>query len=85
MYPDYALTTSNPDVMKAYAANGLGVAIVSEPTFNAKRDKHLLARDVSHLFPNVKIASVYSTNSYRSKMKIEFLEYLKCWLRDKNE
>lgn len=75
--PNYALHTSNPDVMKAYAANGMGVAVVATPTFDAARDKPLLARDVSHLFPNVKIAAIHRTGDYRTVMQTRFLEYLK--------
>lgn len=74
--PNYALTTSNPDVMKAYAANGLGVAIVATPTYDAIRDKPLRARDVSHIFPNVKIATIHRTDDYRSIMQSRFLDYL---------
>lgn len=81
--PNYALTTSNPDVMKAYAAQGLGVAIVATPTFDPKRDAPLLARDVSHLFPNVRIASVHKEGTYRTAAQDRFLSYLKSELSKK--
>lgn len=75
--PNYALTTSNPDVMKAYAAQGLGVAIVATPTFDPKRDAPLVARDVSHLFPNVNIASVHNAGGYKTAAQERFVSYLK--------
>ncbi len=74
--PNLALTTSNPDVMKAYAAQGLGVAIVATPTFDAARDAPLVARDASHLFPNVKIAAVHKKDSYRTVAQQSFLDCL---------
>lgn len=74
--PNLALTTSNPDVMKAYAAQGLGVAIVATPTFDPVRDAPLVARDASHLFPNVKIASVRKKDSYCSIAQQSFLDCL---------
>lgn len=80
--PNYALTTSNPDVMKTYAANGLGVAIVATPTFDAERDRPLVARDVSHLFPNVKIASVHRVDDYSTLARRTFLDYLKSSLAE---
>ncbi|MEP2532239.1 LysR substrate-binding domain-containing protein [Shimia sp.] len=75
--PNYALTTSNPDVMKAYAAQGLGVAIVATPTFDPVRDAPLVARDASHLFPNVTIASVHKEDGYRTIAQKRFLSNLK--------
>lgn len=76
LHPEYALTTSNPGVMKAYAAIGLGVAIVATPTFDKTRDSPLCSRDVSHLFPDVLICLVKKTESYHSKLQLRFLEYL---------
>lgn len=75
--PHYALTTSNPEVMKAYAANKLGVAIVATPTFDPQRDAPLAARDVSNLFPSVKIGYVFRSDSYRTAAQDRFLAYLK--------
>lgn len=75
--PHYALTTSNPEVMKAYASDKLGVAIVATPTFDPQRDAPLIARDVSHLFPNVKIGYVCRSDGYLTSAQNRFMEYLR--------
>jgi LysR family cys regulon transcriptional activator len=49
--PDIVLTATDADVIKAYVAAGLGVAIVQAPVFDAQTDTSLRAVDVSHLFP----------------------------------
>jgi LysR family cys regulon transcriptional activator len=48
--PKIAISAVDTDVMKAYAAQGLGVAIMSEVAFNADIDRGLHAIQVSHLF-----------------------------------
>ncbi len=77
LLPKIALTTSNPEVMKAYAALGLGVAVVAQPTFDATRDAPLQSRDVSNLFPEVQIGAVVRKDSYQTNMQSRFLDYLK--------
>lgn len=81
LMPEIALTTSNPEVMKAYAMLGLGVAIVAAPTYDAKRDAPLQNRDVSGLFPDVRIGAVMRKDTYRSDLQNRFLEYLAANLR----
>ncbi|MGO4907212.1 LysR substrate-binding domain-containing protein [Pseudorhodobacter sp. W20_MBD10_FR17] len=71
------LTTSNPEVMKAYAKLGLGVAVVASPTFDKAQDAPLIARDVSHIFPPVRIAALQTPAAYQSVMQSKFLDYLK--------
>jgi LysR family cys regulon transcriptional activator len=71
------LTTSNPEVMKAYAKLGLGIAVVASQTFDANQDAPLVARDVSHIFPPVRIAALQSPASYHSAIQSKFIDYLK--------
>ncbi|MBU2867332.1 LysR substrate-binding domain-containing protein [Pacificibacter marinus] len=71
------LTTSNPEVMKAYAELGLGVAIIATPTFHPVRDAPLVLRDVSDIFPPVRIAALRLKDTYRIAMQTKFVEYLK--------
>lgn len=78
---DIALTTSNPEVMKAYAELGLGIAIVATPTFDPVRDAPLRARDVSRIFPPVRIAALQTNASYHIALQSKFIEYLKASLR----
>jgi LysR family cys regulon transcriptional activator len=48
--PDVVLTATDADVIKAYVAAGLGVAIVQRPVYDRKKDTELRALDVSKLF-----------------------------------
>ncbi|MBX3665833.1 MAG: LysR family transcriptional regulator [Burkholderiales bacterium] len=48
--PNVVLTATDADVVKAYVAAGLGVAIVQAPVYEKKRDAALRAVDVSQLF-----------------------------------
>lgn len=75
--PRIAVTTSNPEVMKAYSALGLGVAVVAAATFDAVRDAPLVSRDVSDLFPSVQIGVLERTDSYRPLVQKRFLDYLR--------
>ncbi len=83
IHPQIAVTTSNPEVMKAYSALGLGVAVVAKPTFDAVRDAPLICRDVSDLFPGVQIAAVERADSYQPKTQKRFLDYLRASLSPK--
>lgn len=49
--PRLALTTSDTDIMKTYAACGLGVAIVADAAFDPALDTALRAIDTRELFP----------------------------------
>jgi LysR family cys regulon transcriptional activator len=48
--PDFVLSATDTDVIKAYVSLGLGVAIVSDLAFDRTRDRALRAIDASHLF-----------------------------------
>ena len=48
--PKYALSAIDADVIKSCVEHGLGVAVLSEAVFDAKRDKNLRAIPVDHLF-----------------------------------
>ncbi|WP_458792186.1 LysR substrate-binding domain-containing protein [Yoonia sp. MH D7] len=71
-----AITTSNPGVMKAYAALGLGVAIVATPTFDPLRDLPLVSRDVSGIFPSVRIGVFQKADCYHAALQTKFIEVL---------
>lgn len=77
LLPKIALTTSNPEVMKAYAALGLGVAVVAAPTFDPVRDAPLVGRDVSALIPGVTIGAVVKADGYHTALQGRFLDHLK--------
>jgi len=48
--PNIVLTATDADVIKAYVAAGLGVAVVQASVYDRKKDRELRAVDVSHLF-----------------------------------
>jgi DNA-binding transcriptional LysR family regulator len=48
--PKFVLTATDTDVIKAFVAEGLGVAIVSEFGFDSARDSELRSISVRHLF-----------------------------------
>jgi LysR family transcriptional regulator, cys regulon transcriptional activator len=48
--PNVVLTALDSDVIKTYVELGLGVGIVAQMGFDAKRDRGLHALDASHLF-----------------------------------
>lgn len=73
---EYPITTSNPEVMKSYAALGLGVAIIASPTYDESRDSPLVARSVSHLFPGVEITVSLRKGSYLRRFAYRFMGML---------
>jgi DNA-binding transcriptional LysR family regulator len=48
--PKFALSAIDADVIKSCVEHGLGVAVLSEAVFDAKRDTNLSAIPVDHLF-----------------------------------
>ena len=49
--PNIMLTAIDADVIKTYVSLNLGVGLIAEMAFNEDKDKNLVSRDVSHLFP----------------------------------
>lgn len=75
--PRIAITASNPDVMKAYTALGLGVSVVAKPAFDPVRDAPLVSRDVADLFPDVQIVALNRSDCYQTRAHTNFLQQLK--------
>ena len=50
MNPNVVLTATDVDVIKAYVAAGLGVAVVQAPVYSKAKDVNLRAIDASYLF-----------------------------------
>ena len=49
--PNIMLTAIDADVIKTYVGLNLGVGLIAEMAFDENKDKNLVSRDVSHLFP----------------------------------
>ncbi|MDI6029518.1 LysR substrate-binding domain-containing protein [Corticibacterium sp. UT-5YL-CI-8] len=76
LHPKYALTTSNPEVIKAFVKMGLGVGVVAEPSFDPVRDFPIVARDVSHLVPNVTISIAVPNDLTLRGFMVRFIQLL---------
>lgn len=63
----------NSDVGKTYVNIGLGLAITASIAFDPERDKNLVARDVSHLFPSSTAYVSFRKSSYLRKIEIDFM------------
>lgn len=50
--PNVVLTAIDADVIKTYVNLGLGVGLLANMAYDPERDSHLVAIDVSHLFPD---------------------------------
>lgn len=50
--PNVVLTAIDADVIKTYVTLGLGVGLLANMAYDPDRDSHLVAIDVSHLFPD---------------------------------
>jgi DNA-binding transcriptional LysR family regulator len=64
------------DVMKAYVAAGLGVAIIPSYSFTAEQDHGLRVRDAAHLFSPGVSAVLLRRQSYLRDHVYRFLEHL---------
>ena len=49
--PNIMLTAIDADVIKTYVNLNLGIGLIAEMAFSPIKDKELISRDVSHLFP----------------------------------
>ncbi|MGH8764051.1 MAG: HTH-type transcriptional regulator CysB [Nitrosospira sp.] len=74
LIPNVVLTAIDADVIKTYVELGLGVGILAQMAFEAKRDKHLRSIDASHLFEPSMTRIGISRNSYLRGYVFDFIE-----------
>ncbi len=72
--PNVVLTAIDSDVIKTYVELGLGVGILANMAFDAKRDKTLKSIDASHLFEPSTTRIGISRNSYLRGYIYDFIE-----------
>jgi LysR family cys regulon transcriptional activator len=72
--PNVVLTAIDSDVIKTYVELGLGVGILANMAFDAKRDKNLRSIDASHLFEPSTTRIGISRNSYLRGYIFDFIE-----------
>jgi DNA-binding transcriptional LysR family regulator len=70
------LKGTNADVVKAYVEQGLGVSVLPELVFDAKRDPGLRAINVDHLFPVSTTFVVLNRKHYLRAYAYAFIEIL---------
>lgn len=72
--PNVVLTAIDSDVIKTYVELGLGVGILANMAFDAKRDKTLRSIDASHLFESSTTRIGISRNNYIRGYIFDFIE-----------
>ncbi len=74
--PNLMLSASDTDVIKTYVELGLGIAIVADMAFDAKRDRNLRAIPAGHLFDANTVYLGFRRNSYLRRYAFDFIEML---------
>jgi LysR family cys regulon transcriptional activator len=74
LVPNVVLTAIDADVIKTYVELGLGIGILAQMAFDAKRDKHLRSIDASHLFEPSTTRIGIGRNSYLRGYVYDFIE-----------
>ena len=72
--PNVVLTAIDSDVIKTYVELGLGIGILANMAFEAKRDKNLKSIDASHLFESSTTRIGISRNNYIRGYIFDFIE-----------
>jgi LysR family cys regulon transcriptional activator len=74
--PRVVLTGIDAEVLKAYVAEGLGVALVQELAYNTKRDPDIAARNVDSLMDPPTAAIMLRRNGYLRNFAYRFIELI---------
>jgi LysR family transcriptional regulator, cys regulon transcriptional activator len=72
--PNIVLTALDADVIKTYVGLGLGVGIMAQMAFDAKRDHPLRAIDASHLFESSTTRLGVKRGAYLRRYAYDFIE-----------
>ena len=64
------------DVAKTYVGIGLGIAITASIVYDPDRDRNLVSRDVSDLFPSTTAYVTFRKSSFLRKIEIDFMKQL---------
>lgn len=74
--PRVVLTAIDAEVVKAYVAEGIGVAFLQELTFDPARDKGLAARNVDNLFEPSTAVIMLRKNGYLRNYAYRFIQLI---------
>ena len=80
--PNIMLTAIDADVIKTYVNLNLGIGLIAEMAFNKEKDKELIARDVSHLFP---ISTTYIGIRQESFIRNFTFDFIRMFIPSKTE
>ena len=69
------LTALDADVIKTYVELGLGVGIMAQMAFDAKRDRGLRAIDASHLFESSTTRLGIKRGAWLRRYAYDFIEF----------
>ena len=72
--PNITLTALDTDIIKTYVRLGLGVGLIASIAYDTNQDTDLVARDVSHLFPDSETKIGLRKNSYLRGFAYTFIE-----------
>ncbi|MGE0558826.1 MAG: LysR substrate-binding domain-containing protein [Burkholderiales bacterium] len=75
--PRVVLTAIDAEVVKAYVAEGLGVAFLQQLTFDPARDKNLAMRNVNELFEQSEAVIMLRKNGYLRNFTYRFIQLVK--------
>lgn len=75
--PHVVLTAIDAEVVKAYVAEGLGVAFLQQLTFDPARDKGLAQRNVDDLFEPSEAVIMLRKNGYLRNYAYRFIQLIK--------
>jgi DNA-binding transcriptional LysR family regulator len=73
---NFAVQALDADVMKTYVAAGLGIAVIPDFTYSAKKDRELRVRPVDHLFEPAVSAVLLRRQTHLPQQVYAFLEKL---------
>jgi len=74
---DIVLEAVDADVIKTYVELGMGIGIVAQVAYNAKKDTDLKAISLGHLFGKQSVKIAYRENVYQRDFTYGFIELLK--------
>ena len=72
--PSVIVSAADSDVIKTYVALGLGVGIVANMSFEPRHDSHLVAKDLSSLFPQMTTKLAYRRGKFLTSGARRFIE-----------
>ena len=78
--PNVVLTALDADVIKTYVELGLGVGIMAQMAFDAKRDRGLRAIDASHLFESSTTRLGIKRGAWLRRYAYDFIEFFAPYL-----